>query len=136
MKNIVVMSREKAKKFKCEDNWAAISVSSKSDMFPELDASKRQGLLQLCFDDISFPHTIPKGLKLFNLELAREVVDFVNLHENNIETLLVHCEAGLSRSPAIAAAISEIFEIGSAEFYFEKYMPNILVYKILMELKK
>ena len=136
MKYIVVLDKERAKRFECIANWAAISVSSKPDTFPELHTIRRKGLLQLCFDDVSFPHAIPKNLKLFNVDLAQQIIDFVNLHKDNIETLLIHCEAGLSRSPAIAAAISERFGLGSADFYFEKYMPNVLVYKILSELKK
>ena len=132
MKYIVVRSKEKAKSFESLNNWAAISVSSKPDEFPVLNTIKRMGLLQLCFDDIQFDHKIPMGLKLFDKKLAYDIIEFVDMHKDNIETLLIHCEAGLSRSPAIAAAIAYKYKIGSPEYYFEKYMPNTLVYKTLL----
>jgi predicted protein tyrosine phosphatase len=53
---------------------------------------------------------------------------------NRIAVLMVHCEEGNSRGPAVAAAISRIY-LGDDRIYFLPYMyqPNQLVYRVLMD---
>jgi hypothetical protein len=44
--------------------------------------------------------------------------------------LICHCEAGVSRSAAIAAAGSKYFN-GDDSFFFEHYYPNEYVYNMM-----
>jgi predicted protein tyrosine phosphatase len=56
---------------------------------------------------------------------ARQVARFVRANADRIDTLLVHCHAGLSRSPGAATAIAEALAI--AEIYMvngESVIPN------------
>jgi predicted protein tyrosine phosphatase len=56
---------------------------------------------------------------------ARQVARFVRANAERIDTLLVHCHAGLSRSPGAATAIAEALAI--AEIYMvngESIVPN------------
>lgn len=131
-----IRSRLAAKNFTCDKPWAAISVSTRPECFPELSTVNQVGLLQLGFWDISQPKTYDARLagKLFTKEQAKQVLDFANEMMPKIETMLVHCEMGLSRSPAIAAALENIFYgKGSEATYFNKYIPNVLVYKTITE---
>lgn len=136
IKKIIVLSRQWAKKYKCDKPWAAISVSTASGDFPELSSDNRLGLLRLQFWDISNPsqrQLEAEDPKLFSRDQAKQVIDFVNQHWDSIDTLLVHCEAGLSRSPAIAAAIISIkYGEGADEEWFYKFNPNYHVYQSII----
>ena len=66
---------------------------------------------------------------LFSAVNAKEIIDFWN--EINSDLLIVHCEAGVSRSPAIAAALTKINEEDD-NFYFKNYRPNSLVYRTIL----
>ncbi len=72
---------------------------------------------------------------LFDKSHANTILDFVKKNKNEIDLLFVHCEAGISRSPAVAAAISRIYFNDDAE-WFKMYKPNDLVYKIILETAK
>ncbi len=49
-----------------------------------------------------------------------------------MDVFLIHCEAGLSRSPAVAAALSRIYYSDDGP-WFEFDFPNHLVYQLLIE---
>jgi predicted protein tyrosine phosphatase len=135
---IDVRSRSEALKFLSEEPWAAISVSTHPDGFPKLNKCQRVDLLQLCFDDIDeldrwAQHPMyHKEYRLFNKQDAMQIWNFLELTKEKIRTLLVHCEAGVSRSPAIAAAINKVL-YGTDRGYFTNYTPNMLVYRTLLE---
>lgn len=137
MKNIEVRSRKWAKEFVSDKPWAAISISTEKGDFPELKTENRVGLLRLSFWDISNPSFMQIETfdnKLFSKKQAKYILDFVAEVWPIADTLLVHCEAGLSRSPAIAAAISNIYlGDGTENDYFSRYMPNNFVFKTLIE---
>lgn len=138
IKNIVVKSKKKAQGFLWDQPWAAISVSTNPLEFAHLSTDNRVGLLQLSFEDSDLEQPfgeVPKR-NLFCKAHAEQILIFVDDVWDKIETLLVHCEAGLSRSPAIAAALSHI-KHGPAtdKMYFVRYTPNRLVYRKIMEAK-
>lgn len=138
--NIVVRSRSEAKAFTSDVPWAAISISDRPDEFPKLNACQRVGLLQLCFhdvDDVSHWEQSPAydaevEPVLFTYQMAQQVWCFVEQHRGKIETLLVHCFAGRSRSPAIAAAIAECLLRDTERTHFRGKCPNMRVYSKLL----
>ena len=83
-------------------------------------------LLKLWFDDVSEPTTW-NGMedKLFNADDARKVVEFIKEKQDNVDTFIVHCTAGISRSGAIGMFIKDYFgcEIESEN----NLIPNPLV---------
>jgi predicted protein tyrosine phosphatase len=145
MKNIQVRSKALAAEFVCDEPWAAISIGTREGWWPTLSEDKREGLLQLAFPDYSFvSENLEKAYpqlkgKLFDENFAQRILDFVDGVKDKIDTLLVHCEAGVSRSSAVAAAVSKIYlGIDPKEPYFRnpKYRPNILVYHTTIALAK
>ncbi len=129
-RRIVVLGCIAAEDFECDVPWACISIATEEDSFVRIQRRKRRGLLQLAFADMETP--IP-GLIMFNRDHAHDILDFVTLHWPQIETLMIHCEHGLSRSPAVAAAIARL-KLGKYRRYFqEPYMPNRYVYQLLLE---
>lgn len=134
--DIKVRSRSGAQKFSCSDPWAAISISTEPNEFPELKEDNRVGLLQLCFWDIENPRLEESAVsnKLMSTEQAKQVISFVQEMLPQIDTLLVHCEAGVCRSPAVAAAIAYIlWGKESTKVYFNNFTPNTYVYNKILE---
>lgn len=64
---------------------------------------------------------------------ASEIAEFVQRHHREgIRLFVVHCDAGVSRSAAVAAAIWARFE-GCAEAFFTEYHPNPSVFAKVSE---
>ena len=86
-----------------------ISITSSSDDVARLRANKTcRGVLRLSFPDADVPSEQHAEDVLFSREHAMKVWTFVQQHLPEIERIIVHCDAGVSRSPAVAAAISSI----------------------------
>jgi len=94
------------------------------------------GVLQLAFDDIEpdppDENGITGGLVLMTRQHARQIWDFVEQHRNEVDTIVVHCEAGFCRSPAVAAALCRGMGGDDARFFWE-YQPNQHVYRLMMD---
>lgn len=82
------------------------------------------GVLRLAFHD-----TANEGKFIpFSWEMAREVLDFGEAMKGNAELIIVNCDAGLSRSQGVAAALSTtVFGQNNTEF-FKRAQPNAMVY--------
>lgn len=126
-KHFDVRSARNAEFFRSDRPWAAISITSGHE-HPVLNDVNRVGLLRLVFDDITQANT-PRS---FTPALAAEILDFVASVWDRAEVLLIHCDVGLSRSPAVAAALSRIY-YGDDGPWFELDFPNRLVYDVLVE---
>ena len=70
---------------------------------------------------------------IFNESDARIIKEFVDIWKDKVDMIICHCKAGISRSSATAAALSEYLECGSMEDYFDNpnYSPNQYVYNVL-----
>jgi predicted protein tyrosine phosphatase len=132
-KQIVVQSFGGARDFKSDVPWACISIVSEEGEWPDISGANRVDLLQLAFADATYPD--PAGvLVLFSEQDAHRVLDFVKTVWNRIDLLMVHCEAGISRSPAIAAAVSRVYLGDDGPFTLHHlYEPNPLVYRTVLE---
>jgi predicted protein tyrosine phosphatase len=126
-KHIEARSAYNAVFFRSDRPWAAISISSCSE-FPDLSEENRVGLLRLSFEDT----TDPGKPESFNESLAIQVLDFVQQVWDSVDVILIHCEIGLSRSPAVASALSQIY-YDDAGHWFDFDFPNRLVYDLLVE---
>ena len=90
-----------------------------------------KGALTLCFDDIVKK---VKGAVLFSESQAEEIIDFIEEHMD-VETLLIHCYGGQSRSRAVGAFAAKMLGVDNTP-YFEKGNPNQHVYDILEKVWK
>jgi predicted protein tyrosine phosphatase len=92
-----------------------------------------RAVLPLAFDDcdptgpVKLTTSIP-----FAHEQAEHIWRFVGEHKDHIEAIVVHCEAGHSRSPAIAAAICKALGGNGLQFFRGKE-PNMYVYRTMEE---
>ena len=93
-------------------------------------------LLQLEFWDISTSAESlglrGEGILSFEEDHATQILDFVHDMWDQVECFLIHCDAGLSRSPAVAAAIERIY-YEDDQYWFNTKTPNMLVYRKLLD---
>lgn len=73
---------------------------------------------------------LPHDIKLMTENAARQVWQFVAKHRASVGAIVVHCEQGMSRSPAVAAAIAKHMGLDESRFW-QEHQPNRYVYSLL-----
>lgn len=95
------------------------------------------GVCRLTFHDMDDAHMAYPHIRqeyepeCFSRDHARQIVALVRANPQ-AQRLLVHCDAGFSRSPAVAAALSKALT-GDDSKFFRRYSPNMRVYRTLLE---
>jgi predicted protein tyrosine phosphatase len=91
-------------------------------------------VLYLAFHDaeLSKATKLPDDIKPMTADRARQIWAFVRKWEKLVGTIVVHCEQGMSRSPAVAAALSRYFG-GDEGYFFQNYQPNLLMRGLMVE---
>ena len=69
---------------------------------------------------------------LFGAAEARRILAFIKIHREAIQSIVVQCEGGISRSAGVAAALAKIFGEDDAPFFRNK-TPNMLVYRTILQ---
>lgn len=126
-----------------DNKVVAISITDpKSDPvnLPLLEAD----ILRLSFHDLdrTYPISCP-AIVLFDTVMAQRIKDFIMMvvwtyMGRNVDDrklfVVVHCEAGISRSAGVAAALSKHFKNDDSMFFnnASKYLPNRLAYRVLL----
>ncbi len=139
------MFAEQARKYVPEKKTYAIRLfgtdRSKYASYGELQDSKNYlAIKKYVFDDIEYTPEQEEGCGedylAINDSIAREIITDFKPYRNSIDELLVHCWAGLSRSPAVAKALNDIFKLGNSDSEFSEYnQMNMFVYNFLMNNK-
>ena len=140
----IVLNRDSVKNFKTDKIHILIQIYCSNDYAEPLEfLASRRDVLKLQFDDWNAEQRIliekeykhsakAQGMIYFGKEHANKIIEFVNKHLNNIELIICQCDAGISRSAAVAAALSKCINNDDA-FFFKHYLPNSLVYKTILE---
>jgi len=100
----VVLSREDAERYEPRGREICISISD-PDAPPAQVSSRFAAVLRLNFDDVT-----ERGEDsdiLFAEEHAREIRDFLDSWPS-AERVMVHCNAGVSRSPGVALGLCDV----------------------------
>jgi predicted protein tyrosine phosphatase len=135
---IYVLSREMARKRVPEKPELMIGLL---DSFPyantpvePVPSRLRLEYLTYVFDDLDWCDEDEGKYIRINEEIAGKIIDDFSKFRERIESLAVHCRAGLSRSPAIAAALNVCFNLGISRdrFFGGGYMTNRLVYQTVI----
>lgn len=116
---------------KRKDNYAVISIQdTHTDGFGfQFTTSETcADVLTLYFDDIDIP---VDGMQLFSEAQAEQIIEFIRKNKA-VDTLLVHCYGGESRSRAVGAFVTELLG-GSSKKLFETGHPNMHVYNTLSD---
>lgn len=134
------MFAEQARKHVPERKTYAIRIFSRDPQYNggygQLKNSENYvAIKEYRFDDIdSLPLADDDPFQPITDKIARKIIQDFKPHRDSIEELLVHCKAGMSRSPAVAKALNEIFKLGNKKDFLDYDYPNLneYVYYIMM----
>ena len=135
--NIKVMSRPQCIKYtysqESKEPYFIISISNEFDEHPRFKADPNcLGICYLNFDDVE------KGEKNCITESDIDYLEYFLSRafkkHPHIENIIVHCEAGVSRSAGMAAALMKFYnDDDSLIFDNPIYCPNMTVYRTVLE---
>ena len=132
---ILVLPRSSVEQFQYNKPWACISIRGNWEPFPpNLHEANLVAMLPLQFDDVEFDRPASR-LRPINDDQVDQVWKFVKEHWENVDLLVIHCAAGISRSTATAMAISDRYQPEFAKYYEQLYSPNSLVFESLHKKK-
>lgn len=115
--------------------YVVISIHNSRSKKPKV--RRQAGLkdvLFVKFDDAE-PSTLmglPPSIELMTAAHAKAIWSFVSRHQKAIGTIVVHCEQGMSRSPAVAAALASRLGVDDTRFWNE-HQPNQYVYEMMVK---
>lgn len=91
------------------------------------------GYIRLGFFDLSFPVL---NMRMFNDDDARDIFEFVDgyVQHDKIDTVVVHCQAGTSRSSAVGCIISKVYN-GQEDWFWDHpdFLPNKFVCRTALD---
>lgn len=128
-----IMSRSSCEKY-CTQHHKKTSViisikSSWDNIKPELTCTKDnnvKSILYLSFDDIDFEENATMCMQPDD---GKKVADFINKWYNKINSIIVHCDGGISRSAGVAAAIMRVKEGDDYPIFKQRHKhPNMTCY--------
>jgi len=117
-------SRRGAEDFSWLAPFAVISITDPHSPPAMLSDTNMHAVLRLEFWDLTTTHG---EQPVFDEELAQRILDFVDFECNGARLLAVHCEAGISRSTAVAIALGNVLDLPVRHENGEFVSPNALV---------
>jgi predicted protein tyrosine phosphatase len=138
-KRIQVLSRRLAERHDPEERFVLISITDPPPFGGPAKIQQRWGLqdiLRLEFYD--FGEEVPcERPGWMSDEHARQIWSFVQKWQDQVDLLVIHCEAGASRSPSVAFSIADALDLsrlvvkwGCLNSYCQP--PNMHVYDAVM----
>lgn len=131
--NILVWNREQAiaQVKDLTPPAAVISISTVGDELPDFKIEKLGiEVLFLSFDDVEDDDKFYTPISDID---ALNIKDFIE-ENKDVETLVVHCDAGVSRSAAVAAAVGKyLFNDDMFIFGRPRFCPNRTVYRKVLK---
>ena len=132
--SFVVLSRSRIRYAAIAEPYIVVSISDSGDGDAEIAVSPLcRAILRLQFDDIDPQRKSLRGGTAMTSNDARSLLDFVRSHieKTDVGTIVCQCGLGISRSAAVAAALSKYLQ-GDDTFFFARFFPNLHVYKTLL----
>ena len=130
---VLVMNRSAAIAYgykRHDEKSIVVSINNLDDYPAKIKTSVDNGIvsvLRLFFDDID------SGSTAMTPDDANKIANFVRFYQHSVDRIIVHCEAGVSRSAGVAAAIM-CYLFGGDDIIFNdsKYYPNMHCYRITL----
>lgn len=132
---IIILPRSAVHQFVYPRPWACISITDailgEEKRWPIVgNDPNRVDILRMGFDDVEFVRDFQKPL---TVEQAKQIWNFVAEIWGQVQLLMIHCHAGISRSPAIGKAISDVYQPDFSSYFDQLYSPNRLAYARMVE---
>lgn len=131
MKKFTVMSRNAARRFSFGNIEEKTIIISITDVCSENNRFHPNpnivGICEVKFDDVE------KGEQFcITKKDAEKIVNFVRKNED-VDNIIVHCEAGVSRSAGCCAAIMLVYNGSDMEIFSNpRFCPNMTVYRTVL----
>jgi predicted protein tyrosine phosphatase len=131
---VEIMSRANMGTFSLQEHRERIAVVSISDVnkeSPVVSNNPKNGIfdqLRLHFDDVDIgsPNCISD-------EIAVRIVEYIKNVQNKADKIIVHCEAGISRSAGVGAAIMKYLNDNDWPVFDKpRYRPNMTCYRTVL----
>ena len=103
MKTIQFVSRTDAEKIQDTEGKGIVSITTPGDDWPNIRWNAWESFLLLKFHDTDYAL---EGFVLFGRDQATRIIEWMNENEQ-IDSIVVHCDAGVCRSAAVAKFIAE-----------------------------
>jgi len=126
--------------------WALISIYSDKLLLDEANKESLELLgcnhyITFRFSDItkitydSIPEDELKTIHLFTRDQAHQIINFIDKVKNEVDTLVVHCTAGISRSSGVGLFVCRYLGTYEEEFWElnKNIYPNEYILELLME---
>lgn len=124
------MSREQARKYSFKtgiDPCVIVSIDTDGDHVKLNRNASIKDVLCLTFDDVE------TGDTAITEHHAEQIANFVRRWINKVDTVIVHCDAGVSRSAGIGAAIMKWANgDDSAIFNNGRFIPNMRCFRMML----
>lgn len=160
IKNIIIKPRDFVVKLiqgkiniSSEDPWALISIYSvdndeifnDDNLRGDLKERNCQDILSIRFGDITdtdyerilkYSNKIKREFHLFTEDQAHKIITFLDKIKNKVNFLLIHCDAGISRSGAVGIFSCRYYKLDENSFRKTNpyILPNQYVYMKLYEI--
>jgi predicted protein tyrosine phosphatase len=132
----LVLGRDEIKNFSAEIPSIVISITDPETAEAAIPKSEFLiDILRLKFHDIGKPKLFDSEKNEdfpISKEQAKQISDFVRNYLDKVELIVCQCEQGVSRSAAIAAALSNVLQ-NEDEYFVKNYWMNRYVYDILTD---
>lgn len=131
---VIILSRLEAIEYMSENlngqKTAVVSISTPGDKSPVFKNKDMIDAIYLKFYDIEakYGDIYPARHKD-----VKNVKEFIDKNKDLVNCILVHCDAGVSRSSAMAAAICDYLEIEHDIFFDGYHVPNSHVYRLMCQ---
>lgn len=127
--NVIVMRKGLVEELTFEELKNTLVISTSSDG-PIKFQGEEKNVIRFDFDDIEKNE---EG-KWFTEEDAKNIVAFLNSHDlKKVDKIICSCDGGVSRSSAMAAALSLYFNGNDWNIWGNaQYVPNSTVYRTLL----
>lgn len=128
---VLIMSRQEANRHSFKKDIEKTAIISITDTYSENNHFHSNpniiAILKLKFDDIEKDE---KNCVCINDIDAKDIVAFINKLKDKVECIIVHCEAGISRSAGVAGAIMKYLNNDDTPvFNSGRYCPNMTCYR-------
>lgn len=110
-----------------DENFAVISITMSPIKFKGYIEQPHLVIVREDLDEQFEPDSILQNGGLFDAQDGIDVKNFVETHKDTVDYFLIHCDAGISRSRGVAAALEVVYNDGNEREHYEKGLPNPVV---------